>query len=102
MAIEDAIKRGIIHPSHFEELGVLNEGIGPDRISDIACTILKAHLISYTQTIAAQYGVPVASHKVFASSYDEQRMSWLMDTVSLPTNPFKRGAATADSASILA
>jgi hypothetical protein len=91
IAIEDAIKRGIVHPNHFEELGVLNEGIGPDRISDIACTILKAQLVEYTQRICSQYSIPMQAHQIFASAYDEQRMSWLSEPVRLPTNPFKDG-----------
>src|SRR5438477_7894510 len=47
-AIAQAIRRGLVNPKHFEELGVLNEGIGADRISDITCTILKPLLIRYT------------------------------------------------------
>ncbi|MGA8087664.1 MAG: hypothetical protein WCA10_10180 [Terracidiphilus sp.] len=91
LAIEDAIRRGISHPSHFEELGVLNEGIGPDRISDIACTILKSMLIQYTQDIAAKYKVPVEPHTLFASGFDSQRLLWAVEIMNLPTNPFKSG-----------
>jgi|SRR5580658_9829492 hypothetical protein len=52
-AIGDAIARGLVSLRHFVELGILNEGIGPDRISDLACTILKPKFIAYTQEIAA-------------------------------------------------
>lgn len=38
-AISDAIARGLQNPNHFEELGILNRGIGRDRISDVTCTI---------------------------------------------------------------
>src|SRR4051794_8179351 len=44
-AIAEAIGRGLQNPTHFEELGVLQERIGADRISDTTCTILKPTLV---------------------------------------------------------
>jgi hypothetical protein len=87
-AITEAIKRGLIHPKHFEELGVLSEGIGPDRISDITCTILKTKLIRYTQKIALRHNIKLDKHKVFAGNFNEQRKRWESPEVNLPTNPF--------------
>jgi hypothetical protein len=72
-AIAEAIKRGLAHPRHFEELGILNEGIGPDRISDITCTILKSRLVEYTQSIAVEHSIPLAKHRIFAANFDEKR-----------------------------
>jgi hypothetical protein len=72
-AIREAIDRGLEHPRHFEELGVLNEGIGPDRISDLACTVLKSTLIEYTRNIAQRHAIPMAKHKIFAGSFDKKR-----------------------------
>ena len=40
-AMIDAVNRGMSQLKHFEELGILNEGIGADRISDITCNVLK-------------------------------------------------------------
>lgn len=51
-AMCDAIGRGVVELRHFEQLGILEEGFGPDRISDITTTILKPELIRYTQEIA--------------------------------------------------
>jgi hypothetical protein len=90
-AISDAIQRGLKHPRHFEELGILNQGIGPDRISDITCTILKATLVDYTRTIAQRHSLPVSKHHVFAASFDNQRMSWENPEVEVPTNPCNGG-----------
>lgn len=90
-AIADAIKRGLKHPKHFEELGVLNEGIGPDRISDITCTILKEQLVRYTQGIAQQHGLPLSPHRLYGGSFDERRLRWETPSVELPTNPFTKG-----------
>src|ERR1700728_3251258 len=68
-AIAEAITRGLLDIRHFEELGILNEGIGPDRISDITCTILKSRLIEYTQLIATRHGIPVSKHRLFAAAF---------------------------------
>jgi hypothetical protein len=86
-AIADAIARGLENPAHFEELGILRTGIGPDRISDATCTILKPKLIEYTQEIAARHRIPVESHKIYAGSFDAQRQRFRSPTVELPTNP---------------
>lgn len=87
VAIENAIRRGLIHLRHFEELGIFEIGIGADRISDIACTILKERLIEYTQDVAKHHGIPLDEHKIFASSFDQDRLRWITGIVQLPTNP---------------
>ena len=46
--IEVAIKAGLDDPAHIEELGILNEGFGADRISDATCNVLKHRFIAYT------------------------------------------------------
>lgn len=46
-----AIARGLTVPEHIEEIGILNEGIGADRISDAVCKVLKHHFIEYTQEV---------------------------------------------------
>ncbi len=87
-AIVSAIERGLEHPRHFEELGILNQGIGADRISDITCTILKADLIEYTRAVAAKHGIPVSRHRLIAAGFDTQRLRWETRDVEVPTNPF--------------
>ena len=90
-AIADAITRGIEHPRHFEELGILNAGIGADRISDATCTILKHGLIAYTQAIANRHGIRVAKHQLYAADFNEQRQRWETNEVDVPTNPYTGG-----------
>lgn len=89
-AIEDAIQRGLVEPEHFEELGVLNEGIGSDRISDITCTIIKADLIAYTQKACRRHDIAMVSQRLYATGIDEQRMRWKEEEVLLPVNPYKQ------------
>ncbi len=91
VAISDAILRGIAHPRHFEELGILNEGIGSDRISDTTCTILKHKLVEYTQQIANRHRLPLAEHRLYAARFDEQRQRWETPMVLLPSNPLAGG-----------
>jgi hypothetical protein len=43
-ALYESIKMGLKRLEHFEELGIFNEGIGCDRISDITANILKQEL----------------------------------------------------------
>lgn len=78
-AIGNAIRRGLEHPRHFEELGILNEGIGADRISDITCTILKRRLIQYTQDVAGRHQISLQGHTLFASGFDDERLRWTAD-----------------------
>lgn len=90
-AIVQAIRRGLQHPRHFEELGILNEGIGADRISDATCTILKRRLVAYTQDIAKRHNLHLEAHRLYAGSFDEQRQRWTTPEVMLPTNPSSDG-----------
>jgi hypothetical protein len=90
-AIGEAISRGLDNPSHFEELGVLQERIGADRISDTTCTILKPKLVRYTQEIARQHDIPLDQHELYGASFDEQRQQFERPTVAVPTNPATGG-----------
>lgn len=89
--IADAVGRGLDNIDHFEELGIFEKGIGADRISDTACTILKPRLIEYTQTVAATYRLATENHVVKSGQFDDKRQR-LTDTMAkLPTNPFTEG-----------
>ena len=81
-----AIKRGINHLDHFELLGVFNTGIGPDRIGDLTCALLKDLFIDYTLDVVARHNLPTESHEVRYAGVQKDR--WAIATVDLPTNPF--------------
>ena len=51
-SIVTAIAAGLNRPEHIEEIGILNEGLGADRISDAACNVLKSLIIEYTREVA--------------------------------------------------
>lgn len=90
-AIAFCIREGLQDLRHFEELVLFQEGIGPDRISDTACTILKPTLVAYTQQVAKRHGVPLRVHELPAGRYDPIRDSWVPARVALPTNPATDG-----------
>jgi hypothetical protein len=48
----DIIKAGIKDPIIFELIGLFEEGIGADRISDMTIHIIKSDLIQYTQRVS--------------------------------------------------
>ncbi len=90
-AMEDAIKRGIEHLAHFELLGIFNENIGPDRISDLACTALKKEFVDYTVKIAARHGLPTKS-VVIKHAGTDNKGNIREVKAALPINPFSGSA----------
>ncbi|WP_146778794.1 hypothetical protein [Actinomadura craniellae] len=86
-AMEAAIGRGLTDLRHFEELGILNEGIGPDRISDVTCNILRRHFIDYTKRVACRYDIPTERMKIPGASFDTVRINWQTEWHELPRNP---------------
>lgn len=87
-AINDAIKRGVKRIEHFEELGIFNEGMGPDRISDMTCNILRPMFIRYTQGVAERHKLPLKQVVMAAAEFDENPGRWRSAKVMLPANPF--------------
>ncbi|MDQ1734115.1 MAG: hypothetical protein QOH56_366 [Pseudonocardiales bacterium] len=86
-----AIARGLTTPEHIEEIGILNEGIGPDRISDAACNVLKHRFIAYTQAVAKRHEIELDEHVVQNARVFVDKARWSKDTVLLPTNPATGG-----------
>lgn len=89
--IADSIRRGMANVDHFEELGIFEKGIGADRISDMAATILKPRLIEYTQSVVAAHELPTEPHMVRSGAYNDIRLRWSNTKVDLPTNPSTNG-----------
>jgi len=82
-----AIAAGLTQPEHIEEIGILNEGIGADRISDATANVIKARLIDYTQEVTRRHNVPLERHKVRHARVTLELARWHDDVVELPTNP---------------
>lgn len=82
-----AIAAGLTNPQHIEELGILNEGIGADRISDATCNVLKGRFVRYTQAVAKRHGVQMEPHRLRNAAVYLEEGRWVPETVDLPTNP---------------
>lgn len=88
-AIFQSIALGITKFEHFEEIGVFNEGIGCDRISDITANILKKQLIAYTHSVCVRHGVPTQLTMLKNCGFDYTYMMWDEQRVKLPFNKYR-------------
>lgn len=86
-----AIKAGLDHPAHIEELGILNERFGADRISDATCNILKHRFIAYTQDVCRRHKVPMRPHKIKNARVNLSINRWISTQIPLPSNPLDNG-----------
>ncbi len=92
-SIVTAIAAGLDKPEHIEEIGILNEGIGADRISDAVCNVLKSRIIAYTQDVIARHRVPTERIRVRNSRCNLATGRWIAEAHDLPKNPHTDPAA---------
>jgi hypothetical protein len=86
-AMGEAIRRGLEDMRHFEELGILIEGINKDRISDITCNLLKPRLIEYTQNVCRSLNIPMHNKSIRHSVYNEMCWRWDDSEHLVPVDP---------------
>lgn len=77
---------GTDHIEHVEELILLSEGMGLDRISDLTCNILKSYFIRYTQGICRHHSIPTHPQRVRNASWDDKNIRWRDEEIDLPYN----------------
>lgn len=82
-----AIAAGLDDLEHIEEIGILNERFGADRISDATCNVLKARFVVYTQHVAKRHNIALGKHKLRHVRRDLERDRWIDAEVEVPTNP---------------
>lgn len=87
---EAAIRAGLTHVDHFEELTLFGPGVGVDRISDITCNVLKRRFIDYTQAVAERHGVQMKEIGVRHAAWSAEFRRWNDSVLRLPRNPFLR------------
>lgn len=85
-AIWQSIQVGVKEITHFEEISLLKEGIGADRISDITATILKHRFIDYTNNICKKHNIPLFPNRM-NGRFDSNVNRWLPILALLPRNP---------------
>jgi hypothetical protein len=81
--IPDYDRRGF---THFEEIQFFVDHISSDRISDIACNLLKSFLIDYTIQQCETHGIP-ASSVTLPEVYSYREHKLVSEKVTLPVNP---------------
>lgn len=82
-AIPEYEKRGFVH---FEEIQFFVDHISKDRISDIACNLLKSFLIDYTIQQCEAHRIPTSKASAPVYNYRENKLIPERD-LALPTNP---------------
>lgn len=58
-SLQEIIQAGSTDPEIFELVGAFEEGIGPDLISDMTAKIIMKSLISFTQRVCSDLGIPL-------------------------------------------
>ena len=72
--------------SHFEEIQLYVNNISKDRISDIACNLLKSFMIDFTQQECKKYELPMIEFNDM-NVYSSKSNRMEKENVNLPYNP---------------
>jgi len=72
----------------LEDTCLFIEGVGPDRISDAVCNILRGPLIRYTQDMCKYYNIPLTQGVDSGPIWNPQSERWEDDLIPLPITPF--------------
>jgi hypothetical protein len=86
-AMMTAIAFGLKDIKHFEEISILGNGIGADRISDASAGITKWRFAQYTERVCAKLGVPVEERVLDRARYDPAQERWVAIKARLPFDP---------------
>lgn len=86
-ALWEAVENGVKELKHFEEVGLLREGIGADRISDATAWLIRSRLAAYTQQVCVRHNIPTRMQNYPKGQYKSERKMWEPLHVYLPVNP---------------
>lgn len=64
------VKAGIKNPEIFQLIGLLEEGIGADRISDMTAWILQEDFLIYTQRVSSELKLKTKKYSYGTTSYN--------------------------------
>lgn len=85
--IKSAIALGISEMDHFEEISLLSEGMGCDRISDAVANLLVEDFVAYTQQVCNRHKIATKTFQLLR--FDLEALRWEPFKAKLPPNPFK-------------
>lgn len=72
----------------IEDACLFIEGVGPDRISDATCNIIRGPLIRYTQDMCSFYGIPMQPNVDSGPVWNIDIEKWEDSYVNLPVTPY--------------
>ena len=78
-----AVKSGLL--TDLEDTVLLIDGVSVDIVSDIITNIIRGPLITYTQEVCADFGIPLVENVSSGPVWNPTSLSWEVDFVSLPT-----------------
>jgi hypothetical protein len=89
-AAETTIQLGIESLDHFEELVLFQDQIGPDRISDVVCNVLKSEFIAYTLDVIERHSLGDRTERlpVAHAEWNRSPARWENLSEDLLRNPF--------------
>lgn len=87
-ALWEAVQAGLKEITHFEEVRILREGIGADRISDITAGLVRPRLAKYTTEICKKHSIASEVVRYPRGYYDVEREYWIPLEAHLPRNPY--------------
>ena len=76
-ALWEAVQAGLTEITHFEEVGILREGVGADRISDATASIIRTRLVAYTQGICIRHKIPLSRKRFLGGYYNTDYRIWM-------------------------
>jgi hypothetical protein len=72
----------------LEDACLFIEGVGPDRISDATCNIIRGPLIRYTQDMCLYYGIPTSTNVPSGPVWNPETQKWEELFIELPVTPY--------------
>lgn len=79
--VHQIVKAGNSDPALFELVGIFEDGVGPDRVSDMIAKIIAPDLIRFTQRVCSDCGISMEAHRLPQLRLEED----------LPTHPSTGG-----------
>lgn len=68
------------HIENVEDLFIFVDGIGQDKISDIATNVIKSHLLEYTINQCNLWGIPLQDNVSTGFFWDSKQKKWEQDS----------------------
>ena len=86
VAFKDLGKETLTDSSHLEKVGLFNQGVGRDNISDFTTNLILDYLLKYTETFAKKSIAPelCSVFNVKKAYFDYQFQRWLPSSYYLP------------------